>query len=181
MTNKMEDSAYWLERMIEARITGNEHQAVYHTDKKTWNTIQKEQEAILKRFIPKGSIVIDVGCGAGYLVDIMPEGVRYVGVDLNPHLIAWAQRRHEIRTWASFFVADAKDLDEYEDESFDWSVSRSVVGCCGVYAGYDVAEKIHAETVRVGKRSLFLGYNPANQFTFGDDPSHPLTLGTIKR
>lgn len=181
MTNKMEDNNYWLERMIQARITGNDHQAVFHTDKATWDRIQKTQTAILANTVPEGSTVIDVGCGAGYLVECMPKGVTYLGIDLNPHLIAWADRRYERMEWAKFCTADAKKLTEFTTGQFDWAVSRSVVGCCGVYAGYNVAEIIHSETVRVGKRSLFLGYDPAEQFTFGDDPTHPLTLGTLQR
>lgn len=176
--NKIEDSNYWLERMIQARITGQDHQAIFHTDLKNWEHIQRTHSRILIELLKPGETVIDVGCGCGYLLDCLPANVVYMGVDLNPHLIEWARRKYEKRKGATFAVANARNLP-FLNGAFDWSVSRSVVGCCGVYAGYDAAEDIHAQTMRVGKRSLFLGYEPADQFTFGEDPTHPLTLGTL--
>lgn len=178
--NEMENNHYWLERMIEARITGNDHQAIYHTDKETWNSIQKTQRIILKRIIKKKSSVIDVGCGCGYLLECIPEGVTYHGIDLNPHLIEWAKKKYEKYEKASFVVGDAKNMCQIRDGGFDWSVSRSLVGCSGLYGGYEVASQMYKEIVRVGKRSLFLGYDPADEFTFGDNPTHHLTLGDLK-
>lgn len=180
MLSKIENQYYWLERMIQARVIGEDHQAIFHTDKKTWNHIQSTQGQILTRIIPMGSTVIDVGCGAGFLLDCLAPGTTYLGVDLNPYLIEWARRKYEKITTASFEVLDAQKLNSIASKSFDWSVSRSVVGCCGVHSGYDAAHRIHTETVRVGKRSIFLGYDPADQFTFGEDPDHPLTLGTLR-
>ena len=177
--NKMEDPNYWLERMIQARVTNNDHQAVFHTDLATWNNIQKTQTTVLTNLIRKGSTVVDVGCGAGYLMECMPYGVTYVGVDLNPYFIAWAQRRYEKEEWAKFYVVDAKDMSQYADNQFDWSVSRSVIGCCGIHAGYETANKMHSEIIRIGKQTVFLGYDPADQFTLGNNPDHVLTLGAI--
>jgi SAM-dependent methyltransferase len=177
--NKIENEYYWLERMIQARITGNDHQTIFHTDIKTWNHIQETQRCILQRLIPNEATVIDVGCGAGFLLECMPPGVTYFGIDLNPYLIEWARRKYESKENASFEIMDAKDITAVETGKYDWSVSRSVVGCCGKFAGYDVAAAIRNETIRVAKHSVFLGYDPADQFTFGDDDSHPLTLGTL--
>jgi len=181
MTNKIENQYYWLERIIQARIIGEDHQAIFHTDSRTWNNIQTVQREILRNLIPDNSTVIDVGCGCGYLLDCLPSGVTYLGIDLNPYLIEWARRKYEKRTSASFDVVDAKNISTIPTASYDWSISRSVVGCCGIHAGYETAAQIHKETVRVGKRSLFLGYDPPDQFTFGEDPEHPLTLGTLSR
>ena len=181
MNSKIENPYYWLERMIEARVKGEDHKAIFHTDTKTWKHIQSTQGQILTKIIPQGSTVIDVGCGAGFLLECLAPGTTYLGVDLNPYLIEWAKRKYEKIETATFRVMDAQNLDEIFTQSFDWAISRSVVGCCGLHSGYDAAHRIHAETVRVGKRSLFLGYDPADQFTFGEDPDHPLTLGTLRR
>ena len=61
MTNLMENEYYWLERMIQARISRDDHQAIFHTDKDTWAHIQGTQARILTNLVPKGSTVIDVG------------------------------------------------------------------------------------------------------------------------
>ena len=179
MTNLMENEYYWLERMIQARISRDDHQAIFHTDKDTWAHIQGTQARILTNLVPKGSTVIDVGCGAGFLFECMPAGITYLGIDLNPYLIEWAKRKYEKFENATFKIMDAKDLANIESSQFDWSVSRAVVGGCGVYAGYDIAQIIKNETLRVSVRSVFFGYDPADQFTLGLDDTHPLTLGTL--
>ena len=179
MESKIENSFYWLERMIEARVSGNSHQAIFHTDKKTWDRIQSTQSKILHKLIPADATVIDVGCGAGFLLECLPYSIKYLGVDLNPHLIEWGRRKYEKYVNASFEVVDAKDLSQYSNQQFDWAVSRSVVGCCGKFSGEETAKRIFGETNRVARQALFLGYDPADQYTLGNDPTHVLTLGAI--
>lgn len=50
-----------------------------------------------------GARVLDVGCGPGTLLSFLPEGVRYVGFDLNPRYVEAARRRHGTR--GTFFRA----------------------------------------------------------------------------
>lgn len=55
-----------------------------------------------------GMDVLDVGCGPGDLLGALPEGVRYVGVDLSEDYIAAAKRRFGER--GDFRSAAAEDL-----------------------------------------------------------------------
>lgn len=177
--SKVENQYYWLERIIEARVSGNPHQAIFHTDKKTWDKIQTVQSRILAQLIPPTAKIVDVGCGAGFLLECLPRTVTYLGLDLNPYLIEWGRRKYEKYVNASFEVVDAKDLSQYGDGQFDWAISRSVIGCCGKFSGYDVAEQIFMETNRIAKQAIFLGYDPPDQYTLGRDREHVLTLGAI--
>lgn len=59
--------------------------------------------AALERFVrefvrpTEGARLLDVGCGAGALLDYLPDSVRYTGYDLNPAYIEAARRRHGAR------------------------------------------------------------------------------------
>ena len=65
-----------------------------------------------------GERILDVGCGPGQLLWLMPE-VDYVGYDLNPAYIKAARRRFGDR--AEFHCADATKLDTNELDSMPWS------------------------------------------------------------
>jgi cyclopropane fatty-acyl-phospholipid synthase-like methyltransferase len=40
-----------------------------------------------------GERILDIGCGPGEIVPYLPEGVKYVGYDISPEYIDWANRR----------------------------------------------------------------------------------------
>lgn len=56
----------------------------------------------------RAGVVIDVGCGAGDLVDSL-EGWDYLGIDSSPDMIGIARQRYP---HARFEVGDAQDLPE---------------------------------------------------------------------
>ncbi len=64
-----------------------------------------------KRFVEEfarpepGESVLDLGCGTGALFGLMPDGVDYVGVDLDARYVAAARARHGDR--AEFVHSDA--------------------------------------------------------------------------
>ena len=53
-----------------------------------------------------GDRVLDLGCGTGALLGFMPEGVEYVGVDVDERYIAAARKRYGTR--AEFVCADGR-------------------------------------------------------------------------
>lgn len=55
-----------------------------------------------------GQHVIDIGCGPGGVLDALPEGVRYVGIDISESYIRSAQRKYGQR--AEFIAGDAGKL-----------------------------------------------------------------------
>lgn len=70
-----------------------------------------------------GDHVLDVGCGTGELLSVLPE-VRYTGIDLNPAYIDAARKRFGAR--GTFVVGDLRDASAVPDAGFD------VVVCTGV-------------------------------------------------
>lgn len=66
--------------------------------------------AVLRLLQPKtNETVLDIGCGTGVLSRYLPPGVRYIGVDASPRLIAFARRNYGSR---KFIQGDARDLAE---------------------------------------------------------------------
>lgn len=61
--------------------------------------------------------ILDVGCGTGTLVEFIPKGIAYLGVDLSREYIEAAIRRYGDR--ASFRVGDAGRLSLDPEERFD--------------------------------------------------------------
>jgi SAM-dependent methyltransferase len=62
-----------------------------------------------------GDRILDIGCGPGEIVDLLPE-VDYVGIDLSPRYIEAARERHGDR--GEFRCVDIREAD-FPPESFD--------------------------------------------------------------
>ena len=73
-----------------------------------------------------GMRVLDIGCGAGTLLDLLPEDVAYTGFDMNPVYIESAKRAYGDR--ARFFCARVGDdsVDPGEG-AYDLVVAKSVL------------------------------------------------------
>ena len=64
-----------------------------------------------------GARILDIGVGGGRTIPhLAPLASRYVGVDYSPELVAAALRRYPD---VDLRVADARDLSEFTDDSFD--------------------------------------------------------------
>jgi len=79
----------------------------------------------IKLLGPKSSEkILDLGCGQGALArEIVRSGAHVTGVDLSKKLINIAVSRSKGVKDLNFRVADAEDLNEIADESFDAVVS----------------------------------------------------------
>jgi SAM-dependent methyltransferase len=77
---------------------------------------------VVKFNVPRGSSVIEIGCGVGdLLAELEPE--RGLGVDFSEEVIALARERHP---QLEFRVADAGEFEI--DEKFDYVVLSNLVG-----------------------------------------------------
>jgi len=72
-----------------------------------------------------GVRILDVGCGAGSLLDHLPRSVEYVGYDLNPRYIAAARERYGDR--GRFFQARVGDPLPLEHGAFDLVVAKAIL------------------------------------------------------
>lgn len=58
---------------------------------------RKVVERFLAAAIPERGLVVDIGCGTAEVLDFLPEGIEYVGLDANPDYIEKARARHANR------------------------------------------------------------------------------------
>lgn len=77
-----------------------------------------------------GQTVLDIGCGVGMTACALARdhGLRVVGIDRQPGMVAWARwraRREGVQDRVQFQVADAQSLP-FDDETFDLVMSESV-------------------------------------------------------
>jgi SAM-dependent methyltransferase len=69
--------------------------------------------------------VLDLGCGPGDTADLLPAGVRYIGVDVNPRYVDVARRC--ARSGSEFFVGDVTRLDPRRFTNVDLIVAFGLV------------------------------------------------------
>jgi ubiquinone/menaquinone biosynthesis C-methylase UbiE len=162
----MENPYFWFERMLEARLSGQPHTAMYHCSQSEWEYIQLQHRRTLRKHLRKGFRVLDVGCGNGVLTECLPPDVVYHGIDLNPYLIAWARREYARYKSLTFEVANGRDLSHIPDKSYDIVISRSVVGCLTTDIDEDAARQVMCEMQRIGKSTLFLGFTNPREALF---------------
>jgi SAM-dependent methyltransferase len=72
-----------------------------------------------------GDRVVDLGCGTGGTFRYFPEGISYVGLDINPHYIQAAQERYPGR--GTFVCCDAVTADLSRFPPFDTAISVGVL------------------------------------------------------
>ncbi len=103
-------------------------------------------------YIPEGSSLLDVGCCNAHTLEStnrLGKTIQYTGVDQLQEFVEWDK---ECFPGVPFFVSDASDLRQFEDNSFDYVLSRHVMEHLNHYSQhfmemYRVARK---EVVVVG-------------------------------
>jgi SAM-dependent methyltransferase len=72
-----------------------------------------------------GERIIDLGCGTGASLAHLPEGVAYVGVDINSGYIRAARARYGAR--GTFLCSDLTTADLSQFATFDLAISSGVL------------------------------------------------------
>ncbi|MFH1890640.1 MAG: class I SAM-dependent methyltransferase [Candidatus Kuenenbacteria bacterium] len=89
----------------------------------TRNRVWPEMERLIRQYVKEGDKVLDVGCGNGRLLDILPK-VDYLGIDNSKGLIDEAKSKlgnSEIGKFGKvdFKVMDILKLHQIEERNFD--------------------------------------------------------------
>ena len=71
-----------------------------------------------------GDAMLDIGCGPAAILESIPEGVRYVGIDVSPTYVDAARRRFGDR--GEFRCTDVRDAD-LPARSFDLVLAMGVL------------------------------------------------------
>jgi SAM-dependent methyltransferase len=108
--------------------------------------------------------VLDIGCGAGAFFSILPEGVRYFGIDASNAQVERARERHGAR----FEVRDASTLSAGEISRFDAVHAYSVFPFMSVSKQLRLLRAIMESGVltilEIGATERRLDYVPSESF-----------------
>ncbi len=125
--------------------------------------LQPAEIAILERLRPQLATMkmLDIGIGGGRTtLYFAPLVKQYVGIDYSSKMIAACQQRFKDSEYPmSFEVCDARDMSQFDDNSFDFILFS--------YNGIDYVShkdrlKIFAEVKRVGKQGCYFFFSSHN-------------------
>lgn len=169
------DTEFWRKRILEAPAK-RPHEALFFINLPNWKDIEEQHKRLLQYYIQRHHSVLDVGCGWGRLLTLMPISWfgPYLGIDLSPDFIALAKERHPERI-NQFVVADARDDLKWtvpvlrsDDRGGwkllppggkrDWAVLVSIKGMVIKNAGQEVWEKVESRIKEVVEQILILEY-----------------------
>ena len=102
--------------------------------------------------------VVDIGCGTGDLLEQLPPGVQYVGIDISAAYIERAQRRFGTR--GRFLVGTAETVLERASREL---VGADLVVCNGLLHHLDdreVMAVLHLAATVLRPNGRFVGFEP---------------------
>jgi len=149
------EQSFWVDRLYRAV---HRHEAVYSCPRPVWSAIEDTHRRILNRHIKPADSVLDVGCGWGRLLDLLPEdwNASYLGIDFVPEFIKMARADWPVN---KFIVGEFFDeLPKLKAGSFDWAVLIAIKPMLQENVGGEYWTQLHREVIRVSKRVLYLRY-----------------------
>jgi len=159
MSKPIDKLEFWKKRIDEAP---KEHYSVYIIDEFRWKRILDSHIKRFEEIIPKGSKVLDAGCGYGRMSEYFDN---YTGVDFSPDFINKAKSKYPDK---NFIVGNLKELP-FRDKEFDWAFCVSIKAMVENNLGKDEWAKMQKELLRVSKKVLILEYEDYNFFEILDE------------
>jgi SAM-dependent methyltransferase len=153
---------YWDGRLAVVEMAGSPlHQAVFRCPLARWEEIVSKHKEILERHIKDDMTILDVGCGWGRLVTLMPRRYgRYVGIDIAPGFIRLAKEKWPDR---DFYCMKAEDVGSIVGVRFDLAVLISMRPMLRRNVGDTYWERLELAIRRVCPHILYLEYDPLDE------------------
>ena len=96
-----------------------------------------------------GMRVLDVGCGTGHILDLLPPSVHYVGIDMNERYIQLARRRYGTRPNVRFVADRVESIRLTPDEPYDIVMANALLHHVDDDAARSMLRQAH-DALRVG-------------------------------
>ncbi len=145
---------YWRDRI--AASPKDPRRQLWADSDAEWDKMEDAHRARLGLVVKPGWSILDVGCGYGRLLHLMPDEWHgdYLGIDVSPEFITEARRQHPSR---SFMVEDASTLRSLAGQrSFDLAIFIMVRHMITTSLGKPYWEKVVWTVGRFAKRLLVL-------------------------
>ncbi len=164
MSRPTNDPAFWRERIAHAEKLGDLYRSVYTTTRSDWDVIERIHRNILLQHVHEWTTVLDVGCGYGRLLALMPENWKghYCGVDICMEFVQRAKTLSPSR----LFVCD--DMRNIVCEPYDLAVLISVRGMLLADYGKDYWNECLANLRKVSRKRLYLEYSSPHEWSTDD-------------
>lgn len=152
---------YWSVR----NTTEKGHRRIYKCDPAYWEKVENVHREILKEEVKQDDSILDIGCGWGRLLTLLPEGWEgaYLGIDLCREFVQEARRNNPGRP---FIVGDAIDVMTSYTYVYDVAVLISIIPMLVRNVGTDYADKLLESVRRRAKKVLLLEYDPNDFGTY---------------
>lgn len=159
------DPEYWNNRFARAITSNKLFHSIYICRDDVWERIEKQHKKVLKKYIGKDTSILDIGCGYGRLLNLLPnkwEG-QYRGIDLCPRFIELAKSTYP--EYADrFFVKSVDDIEEVE--KYDLAIMISFRPMIIRNMGTETWDRFLTKIQKVCAATLYLEYSEDDQGSF---------------
>lgn len=149
---------YWKERLVEANTSSaNLHHAIFKCPLSVWQRIEERHKSLLKKYISVDDHILDVGCGWGRLLTLLPETWKgcYLGIDISPDFIQLARSLYR----RPFILNDITKPLPYAKGLFDVAIMISMRPMIKRNLGDEVWNRVQKNVFEVSSKILFLEYD----------------------
>lgn len=155
MKRPIDNPKFWAQRLKDTS-SNDRHHAVFVCTNAMWEQINERHRVALANHVRPTDKVLDLGCGWGRLLDLLPPHASYTGIDLCPDFIAMARMErpgHQFHCGRFLEV-----LPPMQDKAYDVGILVSIRGMILRELGEEAWEKNLEQMSRVCRRLLFLEY-----------------------
>ncbi len=99
--------------------------------------------------VQPGQKVVDMGCGPGTILSVLPKDISYVGFDISDTYIETAQQKYESRKNILFIKSSVRNLLEQHNQRLE---GADIILCNGLLHHLDDAESW--EMLRLAKKIM---------------------------
>lgn len=147
---------YWRQRLDEAPPR-ERHHAIFRCPLQLWQEIEVKHKEILARHIKPTDSILDVGCGWGRLLTLLPSAWKgnYMGVDISEDFIGLARVEHPGRSFLRGNIIFSEGLLQ----TADWAILVSFRPMIKRHLGDVYWERVEQAVRSNARKLLYLEYD----------------------